>query len=658
MDSRIRSILTVSFMLLVILASTPSSVRSAPVGRSVSIPVKIVLIGIDENQIDSSYLTWSGDSKNLPGSIVNQELISGNSTGVVFRPQYTLTFASPEFKSSLIAYLHSIQKQTYGNNPWFRQYSVDKENSEYYASAPVAIDYVVYDANSVEDWLWNHASDLGGFPATGWTIIVANLPELPSITWSDVKNFEGSNGGVKPKSKPHYYGISHTDADLGYKYRYRDLMNAWGGHHRMWFVDLSAGPVWNSQWSDLPLQVFIGDNNFDLGSPFGKTWFTEYISDYVWEATYNFVAESFVYYPQYASKYQIDVFILDDRTAEEEGKVPIQSTVNKDMIEAAFRDLVPYSTVNVNLQFPNVSQDLHDLIQASYKFTDSWLSGADFASPERYGVVDLRPIYKYMLDNFGSFESTGRHAHSESYGVFDPKMVDGTMVIPAFAFAFSNETYFTYTYKGWIGDTDYENGALLGIALPEAAFISLNQYYFTRGDQILPPQLGKGEGFTQTIIHEVGHEFGLMHPHQYGDMGDFIVSPMGYFTDDYEFGLIDKDAIQRAHADQLYMDAMNLISASSPSDLTNQVKSKLSEADAAYSQMKYADAVQAALSADKLAVQAAGSRPGQTTTQVETTTRLPTGAPDMSLIYVVVGVVVGLAIGVGALLVLKRRKSP
>jgi hypothetical protein len=136
-----------------------------------------------------------------------------------------------------------------------------------------------------------------------------------------------------------------------------------------------------------------------------------------------------------------------------------------------------------------------------------------------------------------------------------------------------------------------------------------------------------------------------MHPHQYGDIGDFTVSPMGYFTDDYKFGVIDKDAIQRAHADQLYMDAMSLISSSSSSDLASQVRSRLAEADAAYSQMKYADAVQAALSGHQLAVQAAGTTTG------------PVAAPVMSMIYLVVGAVVGLAIGLGAVMVLKRRKS-
>lgn len=641
---------------IIVVLSTPTGAFAASPGRAVTVPIKIVLLGFDENQIDASYLTWAGDSKNLPGSITNVELLSDNATGVVFYPQYTVTFASHSFRQDFVRYLRSIEVQKNGNNPWFGKYEQDTENPDYWNRVPVAIDYVVYDAKSVEDWLWSHSSDLGGFPNNGWTIIVAYLPELPSVTWKDVQNFEKSNGGILPKSKPHYYGISRTDRDLGYTLRYRDFMNAWGGSNRMWFVDLSAGPVFQSQWVDLPLQVVLGDNNIDVTAPFGRTWLTEYISDYVWGATYNLVTPNFVYFPQLAAGYQIDVFILDDRTEEEKKAVSIESTVNKALIETAFKELLPYSEVTVNVQFPQVSEELHNVIQDSYKYTDSWIMGADFASPERYGVVDLRPVYKYMLDNFQLFERSGRYAHTANYGNFDPSMVGGTMTIPVFAFAFSGETYFTYTYKWFIGDTDWETGALLGIALPEAAFVSLNQWYFTRGDHVTPPQPGKGMGFTQTIIHEVGHEVGLMHPHEYDDLGDFVVSAMGYFTDDYVFGQIDKDALQRAHVDQLYLESLKMMDRISDSSAANQVRSRLAEVDSAYAEMRYADAVGSALAAYGLAKQAAGG-PVQTQTQTETTTLPPPAAPGGTMVFLGLGVIVGVVVGVAVAMIINRARA-
>lgn len=597
--------------------------------RSIPMPIHVVLVGLTEEQVDITHLSWSGSGKNLPDSITNLDYDSANDTGVVFRPQYTFSFASSDFKDSLVTHLRSIENKANATNPWFGQWQVDKNNTDYINSVPLSIDYVEYDANSVEDWLWNHGRDLGGYPENGWTIIVAYLPELPSITWKSVKAFKASNGQILPKSTPHYYGIAHTDTDLGYVYRYRDFMNAWGGHHRMWFVDFSAGPVFNSQYDDIPLQVAVGDNNIDLSSDFGRNWLTEYVSDYVWEATLNFITPNFVYYPRYSPNYQIDVFILDDRNATEKNKVPIQNTVDKYGIETAIQGLVPYSKVAVNVSFVGVTQQLHDQLKSNYKFTDSWIYGAVLGEPQRYGIVDLRPIYRYMLDNLTTFEH-------------NPLETQNKITIPVFAFAFTGETYFTYPYKWYIGKTDWETGALLGVALKEAVFISLNQWVFTRGDRIDPPQPGKGEGFTQTIIHEVGHEFGLMHPHQYGNIGDFIFSAMGYFTDDYTYGQIDKDAIQRAHVDQIYIKTEQLLNQASTDPITaqmiTQARNKLSEADSAYNAMKYADALQSVLAAHQLALQI--------------------GTVAGPIIILAVGIVIGVVLGlVIAVIIMKRRRE-
>ncbi len=640
-------------VLFLSVSQSPAAVAAV---RSVPVPIKVVIIGFDESQVDASYLSWQGGSANLPASITNVDLSTGNSTGVVFHPQYSVAFAPNSFKQNFLGYLNSIGKQTTGKDPWFSFYERDTKNPDYIDKSPSNIAYVVYDANSVEEWLWEHAQDLGGYPDNGWTIVVVYLPQLPSISWSDVKAFEKSNGATSPTSKPHYYGISHTDLDLGYTYRYRDFMNAWGGHHRMWFVDLSAGPVSNSQWEDLPLQVALGDNNIDLSSSFGHRWLTEYISDYVYQATYNFVTQNFVYYPQYAPKYQIDIFILDDRTLNEKKLVPIHSTVNKDIILQAYQELVPYSNVVVNLNFPDLPAQLHDIIRGGYKYTDSWIMGGVFAQPERYGIVDLRPVYKYMLDNFGSFESNS-HTHVAT-SEFNPDMINGTLIIPVFAFAFSNETYFSYTYKWFIGDRDWETGALLGIALPEAAFVSVNQWTFLRGNYVTPAQPNKGEGFTQTIIHEVGHEFGLMHPHQYGDIGDFITSAMGYFTDDYKFGQIDKDSVQRAHVDQIRSATEWLLSQSSQTSATaDQISSKLSDADSAYTQMRFDQAIQPVLAAYQLARQSAPSQ----TTQVQSTTGAAIPPSELNIPYLIValigGVVIGVVLGFGIQMALKRRRT-
>jgi hypothetical protein len=624
MSSRKVAVLSILLLVLMLpLASSTEQARASETGRSVTIPIKVILVGFYEGLIDTEYLGWAGSLKNLPTSVTNMIFDDGNNTGVVFHPRYTFTFAPPSFKADLVSYLRSIEITAHGSNPWFVKYVQDKENPEYISTIPVAIDYAVYDADSVEKWLWNHQEDVGGYPSDGWTIVISYLPDLPSITWSDVRGFEGTNGDQLPESRPHYYGISSTDSDLGYKLRYRDFMNAWGGRHRMWFVDFSAGPVFNSQWEDLPLQVALGDNNIDLLSTFGRNWLNEYVADYLWQATMNFIFPNFVYHPQYSPEYQIDVFILDDRNSTERQKIPIEGTVNKEMISAAFRDLVPYSEIAVNIHSSGTNQQLHDLIASNYKYADSWLMGGVFGSPQRYGVVDLRPVYKYMLDNIASFEP-------------NPRVAGDKITIPVFAFALSGQTYFTYTYKWQIGKIDWETGALLGISLNEGVFISLNQWEFTRGDHVDPPQSGKGEGFTQTIIHELGHSFGLMHPHQYGNIGDFIFSPMGYFTNDYSFGQIDKDALQRAHVDEIYMETEKLLSQVGSADQASQARSKLAQVDSAYNTMSYATAMTLVLDACSLAQQAV---------QTEATWPVPASGLVWTVVYVLAGVVIGVVIG-------------
>jgi hypothetical protein len=637
-------ILLPTILIFLAVSIAPSQVRGQPDQKAVTIPIKIVLIGLD--QVDANYLTWTyGESGNLPTQITNQ-VLGGNGTGDIFYPQYTVTKASASFKQELDGYLNSIETDLRGPDPWFGHWIQDPTNSDYCDWQNVSVPYVVYNANSVESWLWNHNQELGGFPANGWTIIVSYLPELPSVTWNAVKDFETSaklpGTPYLVSSTPHYYGIVATDPDLGYQSRYRDFMDAWGGKlGRMWFVDLSAGPVFQSQWDDIPLQVAMGDNNIDPSSAFGQKWLTEYVSDYVSQATANLITPDFVYAPIYRPNYQIDVFVLDNRTAAEKAAVPIQSTINQQAIQTAFDELVPYSKVTVNVNVMNISQGLEQVIEAGYKYTDSWLQGSEFCSPERYGVVDARPVYDYMLSHMSDYET-------------NPYLTPTTLTIPAFTFAFSGQTYFAYTYKWYIGGSSLE-----GIALDQTALISMNQYEFTRGNQVSPPQPGKGVGFTHLVIHEVGHEFGLEHPHQFGDIGDFVYSPMGYFTGDIHFGQIDKDAIQRAHVDQIYFATQSIISTLS-SDSASQVQAKLSSVDAAYSAMNYTDAMQEVLGAYQLAQQLQGSAPmtqAQSSVAAQSSnTTTAMGAPVT--MYAVAGVAIGLIAGLGiGVVMFRKRKS-
>ncbi len=555
--------------------------------RVVSIPVKVVLVGIDPTLVDTSYIKWNF---NLPtttyGQVLNPQPYL---TGVVYKVDYSFAFATSTFKSKLVSYLQSIEVDKQGPNPWF-YYPAAEPGGYYSVTNFYPSQYVTYDANQVEDWIYKNQQDLGGFPSNGWTLMLLNLTELPSYDFGNYQTFLGAYRSAPPNGTAHYYSVSYRDSDLGYKLRYRDFMTGWGGVHRFWFDDLSAGPSFWTSYEDIPLQIILKDNNLNLGTPYGKTWFTQYISDYVSQATWNLVTPFFVYDPVYSDKYTLDIHILDNRTAVERTKVNIQSTIDLTKVKQAFQDLLPYAKIDASVAFEDLSKypQLENVIDSNHIYTNSFTLGVN-GQPLEYTIVDARPVYKYLQDNIHTFEPNFRRDRSE-------------FTVPVFAFAFSNQTLFTFTYKWLIAKPDSEVNALLGVALGDVALVSMSQRQFQRGNYVTPIQPGRGQGLTETVIHESGHMLGLPHPHQFGSVGDFTLSVMGYYAYDYMFGQSDKDALRRAHVDGVYLQVQSMMYqlAQRGADVSI-IFTRLKAADAEYNQMDYVAALQTVLNAESIA---------------------------------------------------------
>lgn len=601
--------------------------------REVPITVKVVLVGFEEEWVDKEYFVWDYQTPSRRSSVV-WNWNNWQQTGVTYNITYDLTFADWDFKEGLVKFLRSVGEKRSGENRWFYNWEYS-DADEMFVKKFHETEYVVYDATEVEEWLYEHSGDYGGLPENGWTFIVTFLPELPSFRAEQYRSYWDSVYQGQPEVPsgllPHYYGIEAVDADLGYSLRYRDFMTGYGGRHRLWFTDLTAGPTWWSQYEDLPLNTVIQDQDIRLSTSFGKQWLTQLLADYTSETVYNVVLPEFVYDPIYTSKYKLVVKVLDNRTDEEKEALPIQRTINQKAMEDAFKDLAPYADVQVDLQFEDVANypALQKLLKDNRRFLDSYIVKDILV--EKYELVDERPIYKYLQENLNSFVPQISRDETE-------------LTIPIFAFALSGDAHFAGSWKWYVGD-DPER-TYQGMAFGDLVMIGASHKDFHWGDQV--GQQGKGIGLTQTVIHEAGHMVGLSHPHNYGSIGDFCLTAMSYYTHDYVFGQNDKDALQRTHADKIILQTKSLeaqardrqsgsIASPSLEDKLGRVRNQIHESEELYAKMDYSESLKVALEARSIArsaLEEAGKQPSS---------------------YLVAGLGIGLAVAVVGIIVMRRQ---
>ncbi|MEM2273380.1 MAG: hypothetical protein QXX56_04090, partial [Candidatus Bathyarchaeia archaeon] len=473
------------------------------VSRIVPLTIKVAFIG---PYFDQEIINVDALEKLLPEEKVCRILVDDNVTGVIYKFNYDFVFASSSFRARFIKFLKSIEERFEGENPWFYIFDFERD---WFVTKPTMVSASLYDARRVEGWLMEHLDELGGLPENGYMFIIADLRDgLPSAAYKDIRNFLVTRtfGLTPPKVEAHYYKVNYTDLDRGYRLRYREFAVGWGGSGRFWFLDLSAGPTFVSMWYDLPIQVVMEDQSIDPYTSGGSQWIMEFLADHIWEFIYNLAAPDFVYNPPWSEKFTVKISIIDCRNESEKMIAPISESVDPILIREAVNSLLPLSKVNVEVRFLNIT-DLPELGNLLNKYSgrlDSWMHRYLFSSPMNESYIDAQPIYEYLKKNLNMFipESIEEDGH----------------VIPVIALALSQDYHFMFKYKWLILRRSPEPSTIWGAAFEEFALIGLSQKDLLYGEHVEPRQEGKGFGFTQPIIHEVGHMLGLAHPHVYGDL--------------------------------------------------------------------------------------------------------------------------------------------
>ncbi len=637
----------VLFALVVIVASsitqTPSHYPSSAQGisnvsfaadRSVPLTIKIVFLGLNRSSVNSTYLT---SFVNLP-SLKYQSVLAGSlNTGVAFNFNFQLVFADNSTVSKFASFLNGIgieqDSDLTGGTP-----TPPNLPNPYFSNSSTTVATVrnfFYDANKVQSWLSSNLTLFGGSPVPGYTLLVADLHNfgLPYFSYADYQNYNTPCRfpcGPSKIAEAHYYNRTVTDPDLGLVIR-KHYMTGWGGDSRFYYLDLSAGPSYDT--NELPVQVAARLRNVDLASAYGKTWITEYAADYVYGAINNLFAADQIYPVNYSQKYSFQLFVIDNRTSFEKSQGPrISSTLNVTIIKSQLASILPFSNVTVLVKFTDIASypGLASVIANSTTHIIDPVTG--------HPVVDARPVWNWL--------STNGQGHISQF--INVSRTTQEIDIPAFIFAFNNTYNFGFTIKDGVFSRE-DPSSIFGVALGDMVLISHGQADLRAGDNttLWYGQYGRGVGFTRSIIHELGHMIGLMHPFQYDQTEDFTNSVMAYYPDSSTYSQFDKDTILRGVNDELLIFA-NQTLASIPNTLLNsgtisQARASMAKANQLYNSMDYSGAVQYSLNA---ALEAASAQQFG-------------GSGFLSaVVFVLIGVAAGSGIGLLLGYLLFRRRTP
>ena len=566
--------------------SSPQTQPYAAARREIPINVKIIFIGIDQSLVDKEYMTW-----NNPQYKYQSYLIPGISTNVLFTMNYDYVFVNQQFETNFVSYLSSIARlEEHSNALWNLTYfGIDENLALNYTSFKITTLNTLYGADDVERWLIDHADGYGGLPSSGYALIVADLSsKVPSVT------AEQYNAIMKERvveATPHYYNKTYTDPDLG-MVRNRRWMTSWGGHARLYYIDLSAGP--SLVTTQLPIQLAASINNIAFNTAYGRNWFNQYVSSYVYGAVYNLFTPDFVYPINYAKEYRITIEAIDNRT--QQNQPPLEKTINTTLIKSELQGLLSFSKVDVEAKFSKVT-DYPELMRI---IVDSAIPSTQVPSIEPTKAVDATPIYEWLN------EDGKNHVRAFFNITRDIDEYD----IPVFVFAFDDNYELAFTFKESIYDLSEEERTIWGVSLYDMVLIGHSTRDFNRGDVLInePKQPGKGYGFSNTIIHEVGHMLGLNHPFIYDQTEDFVSSVMAYYPYESTFSQFDIDALQRGLADQLIIYASTTLSETASVLVNymsvNSARNYLQAADDRYSQMDYSGSINSAYDAAMQAAQA------------------------------------------------------
>lgn len=395
------------------------------------------------------------------------------------------------------------------------------------------------DAGKVEQWIADNRARFGlEFAGPGYTIFI----------------LDSYSKGYLPRDGYHQYFI-----DDGTPNPSLQNMRAWGGNYDFLFLDVGAAPnpydvvPWGiytrtqiqlTRIVDLPIWAF---------DKYDRKTFYQNLGRHVYDATRMLWARNPLYGVEYAERYVLPIYLLVEPQTHgnpsgivsKVRSANLEQQTDAKLVRSAIQSLVPWAEVEVDVQARYLPDDDPDL----------WQALQDAKSRSRASAVDYGVVRKYLDENWDRYVPT----------------VPGARVYPTFAL------FTEYPTMGRLAFADSDKignawGSIINIADMALCLRPEQMICFPEDD------FGGEKTWVQVwnsaLVHELGHNFGLTHPHDTGglDASKFITyernwlwtstaSVMSYRNSLTTFSTFDKEWLWRNQATALALRVLDRPSA-------------------------------------------------------------------------------------------------
>lgn len=479
------------------------------------VPINLVFVGYEASDVDADSILAQLPPSYAP--IVRASPFfgaEGRDLGLHFDFQYRVKFANAPFEEDFFSYL--TEAGTPGDPTFFQQLYNEQETNVLDVTGPV----LYIDGPSTEQWLATNARRLDVDTSIGYTLFFIN--------WYGRDDF-------------HFHVYTKTDEpdpDTGVNFGEGPdrAMFAWGGSHsRTWFLDLSAGPEWNTVNYIVDTPDLDGDGVEEYRMP--PSW--EYTAggyrdpgavsgDLALMARYVGINLLFTTSPLY------DPLVAapgadGDRVVHIEMFEDDPSSSGLDWIDTTFTE---------------------DALSSFQPYYD-WQVHIEDNDPIDRGARRSLRIFNGLSDREDCWTAFG-DPFAQLFCYFDANYND---YVPAYGPQDHVGAVFSFNTTDERMDANF---GLLGFA--DNNYVDGTQTHVFQFDTATYRLFGFG--FTTTTVHEFGHHIGLSHPHDgydselgldYGPSSEFLYvwagdeshSTMSYLGVSNVFGQFDRDNMYR-----------------------------------------------------------------------------------------------------------------